>query len=107
VLLTTSTGPRTLLAQAIFQLRERRIGNALAAIVAGSEGHAGGADPAPSGPPWWGEESRVLDQAIGLMMYDPVRYAELGRGHPSSTCRRSCRSARRNGLAGASSRSPR
>jgi hypothetical protein len=27
-----------------------------------------------------GEESRVLDQAIGLMMYDPVRYAELGRG---------------------------
>jgi hypothetical protein len=22
----------------------------------------------------------VLDQAIGLMMYDPVRYAELGRG---------------------------
>jgi hypothetical protein len=26
------------------------------------------------------EESRVLDQAIGLMMYDPVRYAGLGRG---------------------------
>ena len=22
----------------------------------------------------------MLDQAIGLMMYDPVRYAELGRG---------------------------
>jgi hypothetical protein len=22
----------------------------------------------------------VLDQAIGLMMYDPVRYADLGRG---------------------------
>ena len=27
-----------------------------------------------------GEESRVLDQAIGLTMYDPARYAELGRG---------------------------
>jgi hypothetical protein len=27
-----------------------------------------------------GEESRVLDQAIGLMMYDSTRYAELGRG---------------------------
>jgi hypothetical protein len=27
-----------------------------------------------------GEESRVLDQAIGLMMYDPERHAELGRG---------------------------
>ena len=27
-----------------------------------------------------GEESRVLDQAIGLMMYDTERYAELGRG---------------------------
>src|SRR5262249_43392956 len=26
------------------------------------------------------EESRVLDQAIGLMMYDSARYAELGRG---------------------------
>jgi hypothetical protein len=31
-------------------------------------------------PALLGEESRVLDQAIGLMMYDPVRYAELGRG---------------------------
>jgi hypothetical protein len=27
-----------------------------------------------------GEESRVLDQAIGLAMYDTDRYAELGRG---------------------------
>jgi len=27
-----------------------------------------------------GEESRVLDQAIGLMMYDSERYAGLGRG---------------------------
>ena len=31
-------------------------------------------------PALLGEESRVLDQAIGLMMYDPVRYADLGRG---------------------------
>src|SRR5260370_737358 len=27
-----------------------------------------------------GEESRVLDQAIGLMMYDSERYAGLGQG---------------------------
>jgi hypothetical protein len=26
-----------------------------------------------------GEEARVLDQAIGLAMYDPDRYAALGR----------------------------
>jgi hypothetical protein len=27
-----------------------------------------------------GDEARVLDQAIGLAMYDPGRYADLGRG---------------------------
>jgi hypothetical protein len=27
-----------------------------------------------------GEESWVHDQAIGLMMYDPARYGEFGRG---------------------------
>src|SRR6478736_5009360 len=57
VLLYHFDGAEDLLAQAIFQLRERRIGNALAA-----------------------QEARVLDQAMGLMMYDPERYADLGRG---------------------------
>jgi AcrR family transcriptional regulator len=68
-----------LLAQAIVQLRQRRVGNALAMIAAGPESQTL-ADRARA---IWGalaaEESRVLDQAIGLMMYDPVRYAELGR----------------------------
>src|SRR3984893_5795288 len=80
VLLYHFDGAEDLLAQAIFQLRERRIGNALAAIAAGP----GEQTLAQRGRAVWpallGEESRVLDQAIGLMMYDPVRYAELGRG---------------------------
>jgi AcrR family transcriptional regulator len=80
VLLYHFDGADDLLAQAIFQLRQRRIGNALA-MVAGGPGDQTLADRVRS---VWralvGEESRVLDQAIGLMMYDPVRYAELGRG---------------------------
>ena len=46
-------GAEDLLAQAIFQLRERRIGNALAAIAAGPEGRRWRSGSAPSGPPWW------------------------------------------------------
>lgn len=79
VLLYYFDGADDLLGQAIFQLRERRIGNASAAT---------------GGPARWtlgdwvravwpilvGAEARVLDQAIGLAMYDPDRYAELGRG---------------------------
>jgi len=68
-----------LLAHAILKLRDRRIDNALTAA---------GQVQAPTlsarvGAIWpalIGEESRVLDQAIGLMMYDSDRYAELGRG---------------------------
>ena len=80
VLLYHFDGAEDLLRQAIWQLRERRIGNALAAIAR---------EPGPSSlagrvravwPALVGEESRVLDQAIGLMMYDPGRYAGLGRG---------------------------
>lgn len=80
VLLYHFDGADDLLAQAIFQLRQRRIGNALAMVAAGP-GDQRLADRVRS--VWTalvGEESRVLDQAIGLMMYDPVRYAELGRG---------------------------
>ena len=80
VLLYHFDGPEDLLAQAIFQLRERRIGNALAAIAAGPEGQTLAERIRAVWPALVGEESRVLDQAIGLMMYDPVRYAELGRG---------------------------
>jgi AcrR family transcriptional regulator len=80
VLLYHFDGADDLLAQAIFQLRERRIGNALAAIAAGPEGQSLARRVRAVWPALLGEESRVLDQAIGLMMYDPVRYAELGRG---------------------------
>ncbi len=80
VLLYYFDGVDDLLAQAIFQLRERRIGNALAAWSR-SQGPQTLADRVRAvWPALMGEESRVLDQAIGLTMYDPARYAELGRG---------------------------
>ena len=79
VLLYHFDGAEDLLRQAIWQLRQRRIANSLAA--------AGAAQPQTLAariravwPALLGEESRVLDQAIGLTMYDPVRYGELGRG---------------------------
>lgn len=68
-----------LLRQAILQLRERRINNSLAAASEPERKTLA----ARVGAVWAvlvGEESRVLDQAIGLMMYDSARYAELGRG---------------------------
>jgi AcrR family transcriptional regulator len=77
VLLYHFAGADDLLAQAILRLRDRRIGNALAA--ASSEGSLSQRIRAVW-PALVGAESRVLDQAIGLMMYDPDRYAELGRG---------------------------
>jgi AcrR family transcriptional regulator len=80
VLLYYFDGVDDLLAQAIFELRQRRIGNALAAIAAGPEGQTLADRIRAVWPALLGEESRVLDQAIGLTMYDPVRYAELGRG---------------------------
>jgi AcrR family transcriptional regulator len=79
VLLYYFDGADDLLAQAIHKLRDRRIDNAMAAAQ----------DPVRQTladrvravwPALVGEESRVLDQAIGLMMYDSDRYAELGRG---------------------------
>lgn len=80
VLLYHFDGAEDLLRQAVFKLRERRIGNALPAIAA-----RGGtlADGVRAIWPILMEEEpglrRVLDQAIGLAMYDPARYVELGR----------------------------
>lgn len=68
-----------LLAQAILKLRERRIDTALAAAARPPRTTLAERVRAVW-PALVGEESRVLDQAIGLMMYDPTRYAELGRG---------------------------
>ena len=80
VLLYHFDGVDDLLRQAILQLRERRIGNALAAIARQPEEQSLAARVRAVWPALVGEESRVLDQAIGLMMYDSARYAELGRG---------------------------
>ena len=79
VLLYHFAGADDLLRQAILQLRERRIVNSLAAVNAAQSPTLADRVRAV-----WsalaGEESRVLDQAIGLMMYDSDRYAGLGQG---------------------------
>jgi AcrR family transcriptional regulator len=79
VLLYYFDGADDLLAQAIHQLRDRRIAAGLAA-AAGPDRQTLAVRVRAVWRALLGEESRVLDQAIGLMMYDPVRYAELGRG---------------------------
>src|SRR5258707_14080910 len=80
VLLYHFDGVDDLLRQAILQLRERRISNALAAIAQEPEGHTLAARVRAVWPALMGEEARVLAQAIGLMMDVTARYAELGRG---------------------------
>jgi AcrR family transcriptional regulator len=76
VLLYHFDGADDLLRQAIFQLRERRISRGLAAAAEGSRL----ADRVRAvWPVLISEEARVLDQAIGLALYDSSRYAELGQ----------------------------
>ncbi|WIY01365.1 TetR/AcrR family transcriptional regulator [Amycolatopsis mongoliensis] len=81
VLLYHFEGAEDLLRQVVFSLRERRIGNALTAVA---DAPATLTDRVRAA--WESlrdEESelrRVLDQAMGLAMYDPGRYAALGRG---------------------------
>jgi AcrR family transcriptional regulator len=81
VLLYYFDGADDLLNQAILRLRERRIGNALAAATRGEGRETLAARVRAVWPVLMADESglRVLDQAIGLSMYDPQRYAELGR----------------------------
>ena len=80
VLLYHFDGAEDLLAQAIYQLRERRISNALTAAGQDPARQTLGSRVRAIWPVLVGEESRVLDQAIGLAMYNPDRYGELGRG---------------------------
>jgi AcrR family transcriptional regulator len=80
VLLYHFDGADDLLLQAILKLRDRRIGKALAAATEGPRRRTLAAWVREIWPVLVGEEARVLDQAIGLAMYDPDRYAELGRG---------------------------
>jgi AcrR family transcriptional regulator len=80
VLLYYFDGADDLLRQAIIQLRERRI-NAVAAAVGGPAGRTLAARVRAVGAVLMREEPglRVLEQAVGLAMYDPGRYAALGR----------------------------
>jgi AcrR family transcriptional regulator len=80
VLLYHFDGADDLLVQSILKLRERRIDKGMAAAARGP-GQRSLADRVRAlWPVLVGEESRVLDQAIGLAMYDSDRYVELGRG---------------------------
>jgi len=80
VLLYHFDGADDLLEQAILQLRDRRIDRALAAATEAA-GRLALADWVRAvWPVLVSEDARVLDQAIGLAMYDSGRYAALGRG---------------------------
>ncbi len=82
VLLYYFDGAEDLLSQAVYRLRSRRIDNALAAVAAGPGPLTLAAWVRTVWPILTSEEAglrRVLDQAIGLAMYDPGRYAALGR----------------------------
>lgn len=65
-----------LLLQAVLRLRQRRIDQGLAAAV---KGKTLAARVRALWPVLVSEQARVLDQAIGLAMYDPARYQALGR----------------------------
>jgi len=80
VLLYHFEGADDLLVQAILRLRGRRIDKGLAAAADSPASRTLAGRVRAVWPALVGEESRVLDQAIGLAMYDTERYAELGRG---------------------------
>jgi AcrR family transcriptional regulator len=83
VLLYHFDGPEDLLGQALPKLRERRVGAALRAVTPGSSL----ADRVRAIWPVLMDDAtgvRVIDEAIGLAMYDPARYAHLSRGASES-----------------------
>lgn len=80
VLLYHFDGADDLLVQATVQLRRRRIGKALAAATEGGARRSLGDWVRAIWPILLSDdEAAVLDQAIGLAMYDSGRYAALGR----------------------------
>jgi AcrR family transcriptional regulator len=79
VLLYHFDGPEDLLTQAVLRLRERRIARGMAAAAEGPPGRSLADRVRSMWPTLIGEESWVLDQAIGLAMYDSARYADLAR----------------------------
>ncbi|MBO0812627.1 MAG: TetR/AcrR family transcriptional regulator, partial [Microlunatus sp.] len=79
VLLYHFDGVEDLLGQALLRLRARRVDNALAVAA---EGHSSLAARVRAIWPVLAEDAtglRVIDQAIGLAMYDPEHYAHLAR----------------------------
>jgi AcrR family transcriptional regulator len=80
VLLYYFDGADDLLRQAILQLRDRRIEKGMLAAADEPTGRPLADRVRAIWPILVGAEARVLDQAIGLAMYDPGRYADLGRG---------------------------
>jgi len=80
VLLYYFDGADDLLTQAIFKLRDRRIDKSMLVATAGPPDRSLADRVRAMWPILVGDEARVLDQAIGLAMYDAERYAELGRG---------------------------
>ena len=79
VLLYYFDGADDLLTQAILKLRDRRIDRGLAAAARDPDRQLS-ARVRDLWPALVAEEGHVLDQAIGLSMYDPARYAALGHG---------------------------
>lgn len=77
VLLYYFDGPEDLLTQAVLRLRTRRIDRSMAAAASADLTLAGRVRA--MWPVLIGEEAWVLDQAIGLAMYDSGRYAQLAR----------------------------
>jgi len=78
VLLYYFDGVDDLLTQAVLQLRERRITRSLEAAMQAPGAQTLAARVRGVWAALASEESRALDQAIGLTMYDPARYARLG-----------------------------
>lgn len=78
VLLYHFEGAEELLAEVVLGLRARRIDRGLAA--AASRGGTLAERVRSLWPALVGAESAVLDQAMGLAMYDPARHAGLARG---------------------------
>jgi AcrR family transcriptional regulator len=81
VLLYHFEGADPLLIAAVLHLRERRIDHALAAVAQVADQRSLAARVRAVWPVLIAPESgsRVLDQAIGLALYHPQRYGELGK----------------------------
>jgi len=82
VLLYYFDGPQDLLAQAVYRLRDRRLLPALAATTSEGVPQTLADRVRAAAQVLLAEEAglrRVLDQAMGLAMYDTARYGALGR----------------------------